>query len=450
MELLQTVVAAIVTLGILVTIHEYGHFWVARRCGVRVLRFSIGFGKGLVRWHDRQGTEYVIASIPLGGYVKMLDEREGPVATDQQPFAFNRKPLAQRMAIVAAGPVVNLLFAVLAYWLMFMSGVQTVAPVVGEVLPDSPAAVAMVPSGEEIVAVDGHRTQTWEEVSLRLAARIGDSGELLLRTRPLGGGSSVEHHLLLQRWSVDESQGPLRSLGITQYRPSIPPVIGRLVENGAAEQGGLRVGDRVLSIGDQPIASWMALVERVQASAEQPLQVLVERAGSQLTLALTPALQHGEDGRSYGYIGAGVEAVSWPPAMQRSLVFGPLDALAEAADKTVQMIGLTLESIGKMLQGLISVKNLSGPITIAKVAGASAASGLEPFLNFLAYLSISLGVLNLLPIPMLDGGHLLYYLVEAVRGRPVSERTQIAGFKLGMALLMALMVLAIYNDLARL
>ena len=450
MDLLQTVVAAIVTLGILVTIHEYGHFWVARRCGVQVLRFSIGFGKGLLRWHDRAGTEYVIASIPLGGYVKMLDEREAPVPEGLRHRAFNRKPLAQRMAIVVAGPLVNLLFAVFAYWLMFMSGIQTVAPVVGEVLPDTPAALAGLPSGEEIVAIDGHPTRTWEEISLRLAARIGDSGELSLRTRPLAGGTAQEHRLPLKRWAVSEEQGPLGSLGITPYRPQIPPVIGRLVEGGAAERGGLQLGDRVLAIDEAPLARWTELVARVQASAGRPLRLRIERAGGELELTLVPAAQQNDAGQTFGYIGAGVEAVAWPPELRRTIQYGPLDALAVAAAKTTQMISLTLESIGKMIQGLISVKNLSGPITIAKVAGASAESGLEAFLNFLAYLSISLGVLNLLPIPMLDGGHLLYYLIEAVRGRPVSERTQVAGLKLGMALLLTLMLLAIYNDLARL
>ncbi|WP_210397015.1 sigma E protease regulator RseP [Motiliproteus sediminis] len=451
MDLLQTIVAAIVTLGILVTIHEYGHFWVARRCGVRVLRFSIGFGKGLFRWYDRQGTEYVIASIPLGGYVKMLDEREGDVPADQLEQAFNRKPLPQRVAIVAAGPIVNLVFAVFAYWLMFMSGIHTVAPVIGTVQAPSPAADARLNPGEEIVTVDGYATRTWEEVSLRLAARIGDTGELLLRTRPLDGGLAEEHRLPLQRWQIDEEKGPLLSLGVTPYRPEIPAVIGRLVEDGAAAQAGLQVGDRVLAVDGEPLSSWMDLVARVQASPAESLLLEIERGSAGvIELAVTPARQRDESGAEYGYIGAGVEPVSWPDSMRRSIQYGPLDALVAATAKSYQMITLTLESIGKMIQGLISVKNLSGPITIAKVAGASAESGLETFLNFLAYLSISLGVLNLLPIPMLDGGHLLYYLVEAVRGRPVSERTQVMGLKLGMALLLTLMMLALYNDLARL
>ncbi|RDE18518.1 sigma E protease regulator RseP [Motiliproteus coralliicola] len=450
MEILQTVAAAIVTLGILVTIHEYGHFWVARRCGVKVLRFSVGFGKPLYRWYDRQQTEYVIAAIPLGGYVKMLDEREDDVPPELRSQAFNTKPVGQRIAIVAAGPVVNLVFAVFAYWLMFVAGINTVVPVIGELKPESVAMQAGLQSGRELIAVDGHQTRTWEEVSLRLAARIGDSGELRLRTRELNGTNERELSLPIQRWQFDEQHGPLFTLGIEPYRPQIPATIGSLVEGGRAQQGGLQVGDRVLMVDDQSIERWEQLVEQIRNRPEQQVRLQLERQGRVLELALTPARTQAEDGQAYGYIGAGVQQVSWPPEMMREVRFSVIEAVPAAVAKSGQMIGLTLESIWKMLQGLISVKNLSGPITIAKVAGASAASGLESFLNFLAYLSISLGILNLLPIPVLDGGHLLYYLVEAVRGKPVSEKTQILGLKIGMSLLLGLMLLALYNDVLRL
>ncbi|WP_207061750.1 sigma E protease regulator RseP [Motiliproteus sp. SC1-56] len=450
MGFLQTVVAAIVTLGILVTIHEYGHFWVARRFGVKVLRFSIGFGKGLYRWYDRRGTEYVIAAIPLGGYVKMLDEREAPVAPAEQDQAFNRKSVGQRIAIVAAGPVVNLLFAAFAYWLLFVSGVTTVTPVVGAVQPQSPAAAAGLRVGEEVVEVDGHATRSWEEVSLRLAARIGESGELRLRTREVEGGGEQRYRLMLNEWQVDEEQGPLASLGIIPWRPALEPRIGQVAEQGRAAAAGLQPGDLVRSINAEPVTDWVELVKRVQAHPEASLTLVLERQGEPLELVVTPAARTDESGRRYGYIGAGVAPVEWPAAMQREIRYGLFEAVPAAVAKSYQMITLILESIGKMIQGAISVKNLSGPITIAKVAGASAESGLESFLNFLAYLSISLGVLNLLPIPMLDGGHLLYYLIEAARGRPVSERVQILGLKIGMALLLSLMLMALYNDLARL
>tara|TARA_R110002167_G_scaffold70821_3_gene199925 strand:- start:6030 stop:7382 length:1353 start_codon:yes stop_codon:yes gene_type:complete len=450
MEIIQTLLAAIVTIGILVTIHEYGHFWVARRCGVKVLRFSIGFGKGLYRWHDRQGTEYVIAAIPLGGYVKMLDEREGEVPAELKDQAFNTKSVWQRIAIVSAGPLVNLLFAVFAYWLMFIAGTSTVVPVVGEVRPDSPVALHPQIAGRELIEVDGYSTRSWEQVSLRLAARIGDSGTLRLRTRELNGTDAAEIAVAIERWQFDEQYGPLYTLGITPYRPVFPPRIGSLADEGQALAAGLQVGDLVISIDAVAITLWTELVDRVRANPQQTLEVLVDRNGQRLTLELTPARNQADTGEIYGYIGAGVAPVSWPPEMLRELQYSPLEAIPAALSKSHQMISLTLESIWKMVNGLISVKNLSGPITIAKVAGASAASGLESFLNFLAYLSISLGILNLLPIPVLDGGHLLYFLVEAVRGRPVSERTQLVGLKLGMTLLLSLMLLALYNDLVRL
>ena len=450
MDILQTIFAAIVTLGILVTIHEYGHFWVARRCGVKVLRFSIGFGKGLYHWHDRQGTEYVIAAIPLGGYVKMLDEREGEVPEALRDQAFNTKSVWQRIAIVSAGPLVNLVFAVFAYWLMFIAGTSTVVPVVGAIRADSPLGMYQAIEGRELIEVDGYPTRTWEQVSLRLASRIGDSGELRLRTRELNGTDASEIAVAIERWQFDEQYGPLFTLGITPYRPVLPPRIGSLSPDGQALLAGLEVDDLVLEIDGVAIELWMELVETVRANPMQPLQVLVERQGRRISLELTPARQQAETGETYGYIGAGVTPVSWPETMLRDVRYSPLEAIPAALAKSQQMISLTLESIWKMINGLISVKNLSGPITIAKVAGDSAASGLESFLNFLAYLSISLGILNLLPIPVLDGGHLLYYLVEAIRGRPVSERTQLFGLKIGMTLLLSLMLVALYNDLARL
>ncbi len=450
MDFLQTVLAAIVTLGILVTIHEYGHFWVARRCGVQVLRFSVGFGKALYRWHDRQGTEYVIASIPLGGYVKMLDEREGDVPEAMLHRSFNRKPVSQRIAIVAAGPVVNLLFAVVAYWCMYVSGISTVVPVVGGVVAESAAELAGLGRGEEILSIDGRETPAWDEVNLKLAGRIGDSGEIVMVTQTIDSAHRQQYRIPIQNWQTDEERGPIFSLGLIPFRPALEPVIGRLVEEGRAVKAGLMAGDHIIRVDGEPVPDWASLVTTIQRSPEQPLLLTVSRDGLERQVQVTPASRLSDTGVSQGYIGAGVQIPAWPESMLREIRYDPLSAIGAAVQKTYQMITLTLESIVKMVQGAISVKNLSGPITIAKVAGASAESGLESFLNFLAYLSISLGVLNLLPIPMLDGGHLLYYFVEAVRGRPVSEQVQVFGLKLGMALLMSLMFLALYNDLARL
>ncbi|GGO78836.1 putative zinc metalloprotease [Marinobacterium nitratireducens] len=450
MSILTTVLAFVATLGVLVTIHEWGHFWVARRCGVRVLRFSVGFGKPLWSRKGRNGTEYVVAAIPLGGYVKMLDEREGEVPESLRDQAFNNKPLWARSAIVAAGPVVNLLFALLAYWFMFVAGVNTVAPVIGEVRTDTPAWQAGIEPGGEVVGLDGDPARSWEELNLLLVSHIGESRTLSLRVRYNDSATPVTYPIRLDDWSVDiERESPLRALGLVPYRPEIPPVLGQLLPDGRAAVAGLQSGDRVLSIDGTAVPDWGALVERVRAAPDVALQLEIERDGIRRELTLTPARRDGETG-AIGYIGAGVQAVEWPPELLRTLRYGPLEAFGVAADKTGQMIGLTLESIWKMLEGVISVKNLSGPITIAKVAGASAASGLESFISFLAYLSISLGVLNLLPIPMLDGGHLFYYGIEALRGRPVSERVQMFGLRVGMAVLFTLMAVAIVNDLMRL
>ncbi len=451
MELLQTLLATLVALGVLVTIHEWGHFWVARRCGVKVLRFSVGFGKPLWMRTAADGTEYAIAAIPLGGYVRMLDEREGEVPESLRDQAFNNKPVLQRIAIVAAGPLVNLIFAVFAYWFLFMSGINAVVPVVGGITPDSPAARAGVESGYEVLEVDGHAVRSWSEVNLRLAARVGESGAIELLMGQPQRGYAHSYQVPIKDWRVDlERQSPLAALGLEPWRPDFPAVIGQLLPEGAAARDGLQVGDRVLTVDAEPVTDWLHLVQLIQQSPGRTLQLVVERQGRNRELSLTPGSRTLEDGSSQGYIGAGVAPVDVPESMRRTLSYGPIDALVNGIHKTGQMIGLTLDSIGKMIAGVISVKNLSGPITIAKVAGTSAASGLESFISFLAYLSISLGVLNLLPIPMLDGGHLLYYVVELVRGRPVSEQVQMLGLRIGMALLFSLMALAIINDIARL
>jgi regulator of sigma E protease len=451
MSLLQTILATLVTLGLLVTIHEWGHYWVARRCGVKVLRFSIGFGKPLWMRVGRDGTEYAVAAIPLGGYVRMLDEREGDVPEALRDQAFNNKPVLQRIAIVAAGPLVNLLFAVLAYWFLFVYGVSSVVPVVGDVRPDSPAAMASVDTGYEVLEVDGRPVRSWADINLRLAARVGETGRVELMLGEPSRGFARSYSVPIDSWRVDlERESPVSALGLVPWQPEIPAVIGMLTDDGQARAAGLKVGDRVLEVNAEPVADWIELVQRIQSAAGEPLQLGIERDGRILNLNIIPAARTLADGQTQGYIGAGVAPVEYPESMQRTLSYGPIEALGEGVRKTGQMIGLTLDAIGKMIAGVISVKNLSGPITIAKVAGTSAASGMESFVSFLAYLSISLGVLNLLPIPMLDGGHLLYYAVELIRGRPVSERVQMLGLRIGMVLLFSLMALAILNDLARL
>ncbi len=450
MSALYMLVGTLVALGVLVTIHEFGHFWVARRCGVKVLRFSVGFGSPLLRWHDRQGTEFVVAAIPLGGYVKMLDEREGDVPPELLDQSFNRKSVKQRIAIVAAGPVANFLLALLFFWVLAMLGSQQVRPVIGAVEAGSLAQAAGLQAGQEIVAINGKPTTGWAAVNLQLVTRLGETGQLDVAVREPGSSVDSLRRIELDNWlrGADEPD-PIASLGIRPWRPVLEPVLAQLDPKGPAFAAGLKEGDRLLALNGQALADWQQLVDQVRGLPGKSITLQIDRQGQQLDVPLTLAAR-GEGQALTGYMGAGVAGGEWPPSMLREVRFGPLEAVAEGAKNTWAMSVLTLNSLKKMLFGELSVKNLSGPITIAKVAGASAESGLSDFLKFLAYLSISLGVLNLLPIPVLDGGHLLFYLVEWVRGRPLSERVQGWGMQIGISLVIGVMLLALVNDLSRL
>ncbi|KAA8552208.1 sigma E protease regulator RseP [Pseudomonas marginalis] len=450
MSALYMIVGTLVALGVLVTFHEFGHFWVARRCGVKVLRFSVGFGMPLVRWHDRHGTEFVIAAIPLGGYVKMLDEREGEVPADQLDQSFNRKTVRQRIAIVAAGPIANFLLAMLFFWVLAMLGSEQVRPVIGAVEADSIAAKAGLVAGQEIVSIDGEPTTGWGAVNLQLVRRLGESGTVNVVVREQDSSAETPRTLALDHWlkGADEPD-PIKSLGIRPWRPALPPVLDELDPKGPAQAAGLKTGDRLLALDGQVLGEWQQVVDLVRVRPDTRIVLKIERDGAQIDVPVTLAVR-GEAKAAGGYLGAGVKSPEWPPSMVREVSFGPLAAIGEGAKRTWTMSVLTLESLKKMLFGELSVKNLSGPITIAKVAGASAQSGVADFLNFLAYLSISLGVLNLLPIPVLDGGHLLFYLVEWVRGRPLSDRVQGWGIQIGISLVVGVMLLALVNDLGRL
>ncbi|MDO7899281.1 sigma E protease regulator RseP [Pseudomonas citrulli] len=450
MSALYMIVGTLVALGVLVTFHEFGHFWVARRCGVKVLRFSVGFGMPLLRWHDKQGTEFVVAAIPLGGYVKMLDEREGEVPADQLDQSFNRKSVRQRIAIVAAGPIANFLLAMVFFWALAMLGSEQVRPVIGAVEAGSVAARAGLGAGQEIVSIDGEPTSGWAAVNLQLVRRLGESGSLQLKVREQGSTVDSPRELILDNWlkGADEPD-PIRSLGIRPWRPALPPVLAELDPKGPAQAAGLKTGDRLLALDGQSVSDWQQVVDSVRVRPDTKIVLRIERDGAPIDIPVTLGAR-GESKAPTGYLGAGVKAVDWPPEMIREVSFGPVAAIAEGARRTWTMSVLTLDSLKKMLFGELSVKNLSGPITIAKVAGASAQSGVADFLNFLAYLSISLGVLNLLPIPVLDGGHLLFYLIEWARGRPLSDRVQGWGIQIGISLVVGVMLLALVNDLGRL
>lgn len=450
MSALYMIVGTLVALGVLVTFHEFGHFWVARRCGVKVLRFSVGFGMPLLRWHDSKGTEFVVAAIPLGGYVKMLDEREGEVPADQLDHAFNRKSVRQRIAIVAAGPVANFLLAMVFFWALAMLGSEQVRPVIGAVESGSIASRAGLSPGQEIIAIDGEPTSGWAAVNLQLVRRLGESGSLQVLVREQGSTVDSPRELVLDKWLKGANEpDPIHSLGIRPWRPALPPVLAEIDPKGPAKAAGLKAGDRLLALDGKALDDWQQVVDIVRLHPDTKIMLRVERDGAQIDVPVTLATR-GESKAPSGYLGAGVKAVDWPPEMIREVSYGPVAAIGEGARRTWTMSVLTLDSLKKMLFGELSVKNLSGPITIAKVAGASAQSGIADFLNFLAYLSISLGVLNLLPIPVLDGGHLLFYLIEWARGRPLSDRVQGWGIQIGISLVVGVMLLALVNDLGRL
>ena len=473
-EVLQSVLALIVTLSILVTIHEFGHFWVARLCNVHVLRFSIGFGKPLYTKvgpapksvpvpegqevltrsnEELKGTEFVVAGIPLGGYVKMLDEREGFVPDDQLHLAFNRKPLNQRIAIVAAGPIANFLLAIVAYWVLFTVGVAGVVPLLGDIQPDTKAGVAGFKAGQEIVAIDGVQVETWSQVNLKLFERIGDSGKITFTVKEPGKdspGSEAEIEITVDQWMSDvEEPNPARNLGLVLKYPEIPAIIGGIIEDGRAEAAGLLVGHEIIKANSQSMDSWLTWVEMIKANPEEPVELELLRDNSMMSITVIPARTE-RDGETIGFIGAAREAIELPEEMQRTMRYPIYSAWIPAVEKTWDVTVFTLISIKKMIVGAISPKNLSGPITIAQVASATAQSGLASFIGFIALLSISLGVLNLLPIPVLDGGHLLYYFIELITGKPVPERIQVWGLQLGMFLIFSIMLLAFYNDLTRL
>lgn len=451
MEVIQSVLSLILTLGILVTIHEYGHYWVARKCGVKVLRFSVGFGKPLYTRLNKHGTEFVIASIPLGGYVKMLDEREAPVAEAERPYAFNHKPVSQRIAIAAAGPLANFMFAVFAYWLMFLSGFNVLVPTIGAVAEDSIADRAGLRPGYEILNVDDQKTLSWHAVSMSLINRIGDTGQIEIMASPAPGLNKQLFVLEVQDWMRNKEPSELlRELGIEPVKPDVPAVLGQVLPDGPGYKGGLQVGDKIIRANGQRIDQWFDLVDIIKTSAGEPVRLDILRNDLLLQLELTPEAVVTDEGETQGRLGIAVAPFEYPDEMIREVAYGPLVSLSEAVSRMWADTQMTLIAIKKMIMGLISLENLSGPITIAQVASQSISSGSEAFLGFLALLSVSLGVLNLLPIPVLDGGHILFYSYEAIRGKPLSEKWQLIGLKIGISFVLVLMSLAFYNDLMRL
>lgn len=451
MSALFIVVAAILLLGPLIAIHEFGHYFVARKLGVKVLVYSIGFGPTILKWTSKQsGIQYQLSALPLGGYVKMLDEREENVAEADLPYAFNRQHPWKRIAIVAAGPLINLIFAILLFWVLFLPSQEQLNTRVGKVLADTPAAAAQMQVGDKITAIDGTPVTTWEKLNFALVDRVGESGKIQVQAERAGEIKTFS--LPIQNFLNDQSQSPLDVLGFTPYRPQIPAIVSKLSEDGAAIRQGMQVGDQIIAIDGVKMNDWYDVVQVVQASPEKLLKVDVLRNNQVQQLEVMPQGKRDNMGNVSGVLGVQSDPgkIVIPEDYKQTIQYSPSEALLMAVDKTGQLSSMILNSIVKMVRGLIGLDNLSGPITIAKVAGQSAEMGWQTFISFMALMSVSLGILNLLPIPMLDGGHLVYYFIELIRGKPVSEQIQLVGLKIGMVLLGSMMFLALFNDIMRL
>jgi regulator of sigma E protease len=441
-----------VAIGILVPVHEFGHFWMARRMGIRVLRFSVGFGKVLWSRHGADGTEYAFSAIPLGGYVKLLDEREGPVVEAQRSEAYNRKPVWQRILVLLAGPCANFLLAAAAYWVLLVAGVPALKPVIGEVAPESIAARAGLHPGDEILTVGGRAVVSREGAVLAILDHVIDGQGVAIEVRGAGGSGQRQAGLELSgdRKALTEPGALLPGLGFDFWYPTIPAAVGKMVPGSPAERAGLQPGDRIVAVDGVAVSDFPALVGRVQPNPGKTLAFTIERAGTRLQVPIEVEAQR-EAGQLVGRIGVQpAPGAPIPESMRTVERYGPLPAAGQAVEKTWDMSVLTVRMIWNVVTGDVSVKNLSGPINIAEYAGFSARQGILSFLSFLAVVSVSLFVLNLLPIPILDGGQIVYQLAELAKGRPLSERAQAVGQQVGIALLLVLMSFAFYNDLSRL
>lgn len=451
MNLLTTIAAFAFALGILILVHELGHYLVARWCGVKVLRFSLGFGRPLMCLRlGRDRTEWILAAFPLGGYVKMLDEREDEVAPEDQARAFNRQTVARRILIVLAGPVANFLLAIGLYWLIFISGIPGIKPVIGAVTPNSPAALAQLAAGDIIVKVGPEAVATWQDARWHLLKYAVGRQPVSLEVHNARGEIHWRTLNLAEVKSETLDGDFLRALGFARLQPPLDPVIGRLIEGGSGGRAGLQAGDQVVAVDGIAVARWDQLVSIISSSPGKTLSFEIRRGQQVLELAVTPEPVL-EKSVSIGRIGATPKIDRG--AMEKYVVevrYGAGQSLLKALERTWDTSVFSLQMLGRMLVGDVSLKNLSGPITIADYAGQSAQVGWISYLVFLALISISLGVLNLLPIPLLDGGHLMYYMLEILKGSPLSEKTLAVSQQIGMGVLLVLMVFALYNDIARL
>ncbi|WGK80809.1 sigma E protease regulator RseP [Vibrio aestuarianus] len=449
--ILWNFISFIIALGILVAVHEFGHFWVARRCGIKVEKFSIGFGKSIWSRVARDGTEYSLSVIPLGGYVKMLDSRVDDVAPELKPFAFDQKPLWKRAAVVGAGPAFNFFFAIFAYWLVFLIGVPAVKPVIGDITPQSIAAQAGLESGMQIKAVSGVETLDWESVNMGLIGHIGDEQLTLTVSSSDRIGLEEIKTLDLHSWNFNpETESAMGALGFKPFVPEISHTLTNVSQGGAGEKAGLQVGDTLIQANGVKIEQWQQVVELIQSNPNRAIDLTVERDGQPVEVKLIPDTRELPQGKTIGFAGIAPKVAEWPESYRFELQYGVFESVGRAVEKTEQVIGLTISMLKKLVVGDVGLNNLSGPISIAKGAGTTADYGLVYFLGFLALISVNLGIINLVPLPMLDGGHLLFFAIEAIIRRPVPEKVQEMGYRIGGAIIFSLMAVAIFNDFTRL
>ncbi|HAU1874690.1 TPA: RIP metalloprotease RseP [Legionella pneumophila] len=449
-DMLSTLLYFLLALVLLVTIHEYGHFQVARWCGVKVLRFSFGFGKILARFYDKKGTEYAWSLFPLGGYVKMLDETEGEVSEKEKPFAFNNQSVLVRIAIVVAGPLFNFIFAFVALWLVLVIGMHSLAPMIESVKPNSIAARAGLVPKQEILALNGVKINSWRDFQYEIMPLIGSQETVSLTVKSMINGEESTLYLPLDKWQLDDKKpDPIKSLGIIPFIPTIPPIVGEVVPDSPAEKAGLKIGDEIISVNGQHFNDWLYLVSYVRERPNSQINLDIKRQGKLLNITVHTGSQD-NNGKLEGLIGVRSQKVDWPAHWLRLEQQPPISALGTAFKQTAQLTGTTFILMGRLVTGKLGLNSISGPVGIAQGAGDSGRGGLVSYLFFLALVSISLGALNLLPIPMLDGGHLLYYVLEIIRRKPLSDGVKSVGIYFGLLLLVALMFVALSNDISRL